>query len=176
MPAQSPVCVHSRSCSGISLASAIFRRTSFRTLHVDFPRDIVSGYLKGRKYTFLRKSMRNCGKYAEKTSPCNRECWGYPVLKARNPARLAIGKSSKTSVTTILRTRQKPTQTALLTDFNIRIAFLNSSFAKNFHNISRFQKKFIFAFSNKPLLFGRICDKPGFKQLTALWYYWTFRV
>jgi hypothetical protein len=69
--------------------------------------------------------MRNCGKYAEKTSPSNREDWGCPVLKARNPARLAIGKSSKTSVTTILSTRQKHAQTALLTDFNTRLAFIS---------------------------------------------------
>ena len=36
------------------------------------------------------------------------------------------GKSSKTSVTTILRTRQKPAKTAFLTDFNTRMAFINS--------------------------------------------------
>jgi hypothetical protein len=43
-----------------------------------------------------------------------------------HPARLAIGKSSKTSVTIILRTRQKPAKTAFLTDFNTRMAFINS--------------------------------------------------
>ena len=76
--------VHSRSCSGMSLASAIFRRTSFRTLHVDFPRGIVSGYLRGRKYTFFAEIHAELRKICGKTSPCNREDWGYPVLKARN--------------------------------------------------------------------------------------------
>ena len=54
--------------------------------------------------------------------------WGY--WDCVHPARLAIGKSSKTSVTTILRARQKPSQTALLTDFNTGMALQGAFSAK----------------------------------------------
>ena len=62
VPAQSPLCVHSRSDNGMPLASAIFRLTSFRTLHVVLPRDIVRDYLKVRKYNFfIAENLRKGG-------------------------------------------------------------------------------------------------------------------
>ena len=60
--------------------------------------------------------------------------WGY--WDCVHPARLTVGKSSKSFATTILRTRQKPAKTALLTDFNTRMAFTNSFFAKMFRDTS----------------------------------------
>ena len=54
--------------------------------------------------------------------------WGY--WDCVHPARLAIGKSSKTSVTTILRARQKTAQIALLIDFNTGMALQGAFSAK----------------------------------------------
>lgn len=65
-----------------------------------------------------------------------------------HPARLTVGKSSKTSVIKILRTRQKPAKTAFLTDFNTRMAFTNSFFCEDFSCHIRYRKNLIFAFSN----------------------------